>query len=355
MAMGSDFHTFHVHGHRWRDAGRRAARHADRRPGRELPLPLARGGPGHVALPLPRRGPHDARHDRHLPRRAPMRRAALASRLAAAPLLAAGAAPPRRGAAPAGVNVQFAGLRARRSSTCCRARRSQWTNVSERTHTVTSDDGSFDSGELVPGGVVLAALRRSPGAFPYHCTIHAGHGRRGRRAPRDPRRRCRPPPSRPAQRVEVTGRTADPALPVTIERDGRRRAPDRRPRRPRGRRDLERVAVTATAPADYRAVAGGRRQPDPAAARQRPAGRPAPDAAAACAATVTPRAPVRPGRARGAAARALRLVADRAPGGWTTSRAPASACAAARRVRVVLVDRDGWTPLATSRALRLRS
>ena len=25
------------------------------------------------------------------------------------------------------------------------------------------------------------------------------------------------------------------------------------------------------------------------------------------------------------------------------------------RVRVVLVDRDGWTPLATSRALRLRS
>ena len=74
MAMGSDFHTFHVHGHRWLDAGRRAARHADGRAGRELPLPLARGGPRHVALPLPRRGPHDARHDRDLPRRAPMRR-----------------------------------------------------------------------------------------------------------------------------------------------------------------------------------------------------------------------------------------------------------------------------------------
>ena len=45
MAMGSDFHTFHVHGHRWLDAGRRAARHADGRAGRELPPPLARGGP----------------------------------------------------------------------------------------------------------------------------------------------------------------------------------------------------------------------------------------------------------------------------------------------------------------------
>ena len=68
MALGSDFHTFHVHGHRWVDAGhrRRLARHADGRAGRVVPHPLARERTGHVALPLPRRGSHDEGHDRHL-------------------------------------------------------------------------------------------------------------------------------------------------------------------------------------------------------------------------------------------------------------------------------------------------
>ena len=36
MGMGSENHTFHVHGHRWRNAAR--PRHADRRPRRELPV-----------------------------------------------------------------------------------------------------------------------------------------------------------------------------------------------------------------------------------------------------------------------------------------------------------------------------
>ena len=51
-------------------AGRRPAgrhRHDHGRPGGELPDPLARGGSGHVVLPLPRRGSHDAGDDRHLP------------------------------------------------------------------------------------------------------------------------------------------------------------------------------------------------------------------------------------------------------------------------------------------------
>ena len=30
LALGDDFHTFHVHGHRWLHAGRDAARHAGR-------------------------------------------------------------------------------------------------------------------------------------------------------------------------------------------------------------------------------------------------------------------------------------------------------------------------------------
>ena len=59
MAMGSDFHTFHVHGHRWIDAGGvRATRRRSVRPS-----PSASAGARsarHVALPLPRRGSHDA-------------------------------------------------------------------------------------------------------------------------------------------------------------------------------------------------------------------------------------------------------------------------------------------------------
>ena len=36
MALGSDFHTFHVHGHRWAVAGQGVARHPDGRPRRVL-------------------------------------------------------------------------------------------------------------------------------------------------------------------------------------------------------------------------------------------------------------------------------------------------------------------------------
>ena len=36
MAIGSEHHTFHVHGHRWRTAAR-AGGHAHARPGGELP------------------------------------------------------------------------------------------------------------------------------------------------------------------------------------------------------------------------------------------------------------------------------------------------------------------------------
>ena len=42
MAMGSEHHTFHVHGHRWMSARRRRG-HPDRRPCRVVPHPLARG------------------------------------------------------------------------------------------------------------------------------------------------------------------------------------------------------------------------------------------------------------------------------------------------------------------------
>ena len=67
MAMGSEHHTFHVHGHRWREHGGADVDTQTVGPGGELPHPLARARPRHVALPLPRRDPHGAGHDRHLP------------------------------------------------------------------------------------------------------------------------------------------------------------------------------------------------------------------------------------------------------------------------------------------------
>jgi hypothetical protein len=47
----------------------------------------------------------------------------------------------------------------------------RWTNDSVRVHTVTADDGSFDSGRLSPDAVFSRAFT-SDGDFPYHCIIH---------------------------------------------------------------------------------------------------------------------------------------------------------------------------------------
>ena len=46
-----------------------------------------------------------------------------------------------------------------------------WTNVSTRTHTVTSDTGLFDSSDL-PGGSHFNFQFNEVGAYLYHCVIH---------------------------------------------------------------------------------------------------------------------------------------------------------------------------------------
>jgi plastocyanin len=48
-----------------------------------------------------------------------------------------------------------------------------WPNDSARPHTVTADDGSFDSGRIV---VRSSFARRfdAAGTYPYHCTLHPG-------------------------------------------------------------------------------------------------------------------------------------------------------------------------------------
>jgi plastocyanin len=46
-----------------------------------------------------------------------------------------------------------------------------FTNNDTVAHTVTADDGSFDSGEL-PVGESFRQLFEQAGTFQYHCTIH---------------------------------------------------------------------------------------------------------------------------------------------------------------------------------------
>jgi len=46
-----------------------------------------------------------------------------------------------------------------------------WTNSDTTTHTVTADDGSFDSGNLDPGKTFSFTFDKA-GTFTYHCAIH---------------------------------------------------------------------------------------------------------------------------------------------------------------------------------------
>lgn len=48
-----------------------------------------------------------------------------------------------------------------------------WTNNDNVTHTVTADDGSFDSGNIAAGGIFKHTFSTA-GTFNYHCTIHPG-------------------------------------------------------------------------------------------------------------------------------------------------------------------------------------
>jgi plastocyanin len=92
----------------------------------------------------------------------------------------------------------------------------EWTNVSERRHTVTADDDSFDSGDVF-GGDHFDATFDAVGGHPYHCTVHPGM--RGEVDVRRVTLGALPTELTPrGQSVEVDGRTADPSAPVTIER-----------------------------------------------------------------------------------------------------------------------------------------
>ena len=46
-----------------------------------------------------------------------------------------------------------------------------WTNQDAASHTVTADDGSFDSGNLTTGQTFSQTFD-TPGTYTYHCNIH---------------------------------------------------------------------------------------------------------------------------------------------------------------------------------------
>ena len=225
----------------------------------------------------------------------------------------------------------------------------QWTNISPRLHTVTSDTGAFGTDALLPGAV-FAQRFDQPGAYAYHCTIHPEMT-----GEIDVRRVILGtlPTAVVAQgtRVEVAGRAVDPTATVELQRsvgggpfatvasavpaaDG-----------------SWRTTVVATASADYRAVLGA----DVSQTRRllvserRVSVR---KTRRGVAVTVTPSVPY---------ARVM-LQADLRErfGWWPIARARLDYLSQASfrvkrpaRVRAVLVAKDGWTPLATSRVLVL--
>jgi plastocyanin len=273
-----------------------------------------------------------------------MRRAAIAASVAIASLAAGASAQ----AATQPVSVQFAAFGPAQLDVLP-GETVLWSNVSERRHTVTSDTGLFASGDLF-GADRFSWTFSGVGAYPYHCTVHAGMV--GEIDVRRVTLGTVPTAVIPAgTRVDMAGRTANATQPVLIERsaDGTHfatvakaiPAPD----------GTWYATVTATETGYYRARSGSdvseqrrvlvsNRRVKLRATRR------------GVVATVTPSAPY--------AHVALQVRKRERFGWWTTARARLDYLSQARfrvsrpaRVRVLLLDADGWTALARSRVVVL--
>ena len=225
-----------------------------------------------------------------------------------------------------------------------------WSNVSARTHTVTSDTGLFDSGDLHPGNRFEFQFNQ-PGAYSYHCTIHTSITGEidVRRVTLDGLPTAAVPVG---DAVEFSGRTADPGRPISIQRslDGKTFTTigQAKPHRD-GTWSTE---IEARLTGDYRAMSAGSvsetrrmlvgiRRVYVHATRS------------GVSVTVTPSLPY-----------ASILVESYEPerfGWWPIERTTLDYVSEAEvrvrapaRVRVVLVDQDGWTPIATSPVVQLK-
>jgi len=225
----------------------------------------------------------------------------------------------------------------------------QWTNVSPRVHTVTSDTGLFGSGELLPGAL-FAQRFDAPGAYAYHCTIHPEMT-----GEIDVRRVILGPLPTAAvpvgQQVELDGRTADPSQPVALQRSVGGGAFATVATVTPAADGSWRASVAAQTTADYRAAVGA----DTSQTRRllvsvrRVTLR---TTRGGVVVSVTPSAPY---------ARVM-LQADLHErfGWWPIARGRLDYLSQVRfrvhapaRLRALLVAKDGWTPLATSKVLTL--
>jgi plastocyanin len=275
-----------------------------------------------------------------------VKRTALVAALALLAAAAPAAAGPRR--ARADVNVQYSAygpsqLDVLPGTTVV------WSNESSRTHTVTAYDGTFDSGHLEPGAHFRVTFAR-PGAYQYHCSIHPSI-----LGEIDVRRvifNTLPTATVPlGTTVDFSGVTADAGTPVRIEQRVSGSRFTTVARTTAGRGGAWHVGVRATITDDYRAVSGadvsemrrllvGVRKVHIRATR------------VGVAVDVTPSAPYAP--------ILLEVYRRERFGWWPVARRRLDYLSEAKlhvrpgvHVRVVLVDRDGWTPLATSRDLVL--
>jgi plastocyanin len=226
----------------------------------------------------------------------------------------------------------------------------EWTNVSPRRHTVTADDGSFESGDGFDSGARFDHTFTTAGTFAYHCRLHAGMVGEidVRRVTLDALPSTAVAAGTP---VPFGGRTADPSRPVTIERDagtGFQPVASATP----SADGAWRTSVIVQASGDYRAMAGA----DASETRRvvvierRIALR---TTRTGVRATVTP--PLPNGRV------VLEEDLRERFGWWPAAFARLDFVSQAdfrvrrpARVRAALVGRDGWTPVATSPVLRLR-
>jgi plastocyanin len=275
-------------------------------------------------------------------RRIPGRAVAVAVGGLVLALPAAAAAP---AGAPVAVSVQFQAY-APEDVEALPGDTVEWTNSSPRSHTVTAADGSFDSGELEPGATFSRTFA-AEGTYAYHCTIHLSMA--GTVAVRPLILDAIPPaPVAAGTHVELSGRTSASG-PVAVERDtgaGFRPVASAAPAAD-GSWSADVPAVTT---ADYRAVEAGTATPPrrllvidrTVNVRATRSG---------IDVTVTPATPHAPVL--------LQLRLRSRFGWWPVRRArldylSRAHFAISRRAlaRVLLVDRDGWTAIATSPAVR---
>jgi plastocyanin len=224
----------------------------------------------------------------------------------------------------------------------------QWSNVSERSHTVTADDGSFDSGDVDPGNQFGVAFSNA-GTFPYHCTKHAGMT--GEVDVQPVILNVLPTAAVPAgDQVEFDGRTSDPAQRVRIERSTGGAFQTVATAQPAADGNW-RTSVAAQASGDYRAaIDGGSSATRHLTVSDRKVLIRATSRGVVV--TVTPALPY--------ARVVLQQDLPERFGWWTTNRTRLDYVSGASfrvtrpaRVRAVLVDKDGWTALATSAELTL--